>query len=60
MAQIMHKGKTYNMSMKDFYVIKRAEEIFEELISKPEVHDKLNELLRKHKLNKIKNEIENR
>lgn len=55
MAKIMYKGKTYEMSMGEFYTLKRADEIVEELIDKPILYDEVMKRIRQHKINKIKN-----
>lgn len=60
MAKIIEHGKTYNMSITEYYLQKKAEEIVHELTTNEELYNKVNELLRKYKLNKIKNGITNR
>lgn len=57
MGQIRHGGKVYNMPMGEFLIIKRAEEIVNELKNKPKLLEEVNRLLREYKLKKITDNI---
>ena len=58
MGQISYNGKVYNMSMKEFYLMKNAKEIVDKLLNNPELLDEFNKQMRKAKLDKLKNKID--
>ena len=60
MGQIMYKGKTYEMTMAEFYILKRADEMIEELLNKPELMEVFNQKMRIVKLKNIKDGIKSR
>jgi len=59
MGKVRYGGKTYDMSMHDFLIHKKAKEMVDELMRKPELLDEFNKQMRKLKLKKINDELKN-
>jgi len=57
MSKIRYGGKTYDMSMHDFYIYKNVKEMIDKLMNNPELLDEFNKQMRIYKLNKIKGNI---
>jgi len=60
MAQIRHGGKTYDMTMHNFLLYKKAQEMVDELMRKPDLLEEFNKQMRIAKLKNIKNGINGR